>query len=59
MTSNEYSETATVLASDSIPADRTLHEVPVTVLARLIDEVRNGEPGNAHAYNRQHNRHNR
>lgn len=28
-------------------------------LARLIEEVRNEEAHNAHAYNRMHNRHNR
>jgi hypothetical protein len=28
-------------------------------LARLIEEVRNEELHNAHAYNRMHNRHNR
>lgn len=41
-----------------------LHEIDVTdisspTLARLIEEVRNEEAHNAHAYNRMHNRHNR
>jgi hypothetical protein len=41
-----------------------LHEIdlsnmPSPTLARLIEEVRNEEAHNAHAYNRMHNRHNR
>jgi hypothetical protein len=45
------------------PADE-LHEIDVSdlsspTLARLIEEVRNEEVHNAHAYNRMHNRHNR
>ena len=28
-------------------------------LIRLLDEVRNDEPSEPHAYNRMHNRHNR
>lgn len=28
-------------------------------LARIIEEVRNNEPSEPHAYNRMHNRHNR
>jgi hypothetical protein len=45
------------------PADE-LHEIDVSelsspTLARLIEEVRNEEAHNAHAYNRMHNRHNR
>jgi hypothetical protein len=40
------------------------HEIDVSdisspTLARLIEEVRNEEAHNAHAYNRMHNRHNR
>lgn len=45
------------------PADE-LREIDVNnlsspTLARLIEEVRNEETHNAHAYNRMHNRHNR
>ena len=45
------------------PADE-LPEIDVCdlsspTLARLIEEVRNEEAHNAHAYNRMHNRHNR
>ena len=45
------------------PADE-LYEIDVSdisspTLARLIEEVRNEEIHNAHAYNRMHNRHNR
>jgi hypothetical protein len=41
-----------------------LHEIDMSdisspALARLIEEVRNEEINNAHAYNRTHNRHNR
>lgn len=41
-----------------------LHEIDLRdmtspTLARLIEEVRNEEVHNAHAYNRMHNRHNR
>jgi hypothetical protein len=40
------------------------HEIDVSeisspTLSRLIEEVRNEEAHNAHAYNRMHNRHNR
>ncbi len=34
-------------------------KVPSTVLARLIEEVRNEEGVSARAYDRVHNRHNR
>ncbi|MET0623749.1 MAG: YhhA family cyclophane-containing RiPP [Pyrinomonadaceae bacterium] len=34
-------------------------ELSSPTLARLIEEVRNEEAHNAHAYNRMHNRHNR
>jgi hypothetical protein len=45
------------------PTDN-LNEIDVSdisspTLARLIEEVRNEELHNAHAYNRTHNRHNR
>lgn len=33
--------------------------IPSPALARLIEEVRNEEIHNTHAYNRTHNRHNR
>jgi hypothetical protein len=36
-----------------------LSDMPSPTLARLIEEVRNEEAHNAHAYNRMHNRHNR
>ena len=41
-----------------------LHEIDISdisspALARLIEEVRNEEINNVHAYNRTHNRHNR
>jgi hypothetical protein len=34
-------------------------KLPSPVLARLIEEVRNGEASNLNAYSRFHNRHNR
>jgi hypothetical protein len=34
-------------------------DISSPTLARLIEEVRNEEAHNAHAYNRMHNRHNR
>lgn len=36
-----------------------MSDISSPVLARLIEEVRNEEIYNAHAYNRTHNRHNR
>jgi hypothetical protein len=36
-----------------------INKISSPVLARLIEEVRNEEKLNAHAYNRMHNRHNR
>ena len=36
-----------------------INDLASPTLARLIEEVRNEEAHNAHAYNRMHNRHNR
>lgn len=36
-----------------------ISKIPSTVLARLIEEVRNEELLNTSVYNRTHNRHNR
>lgn len=36
-----------------------VQQIPSSVLARLIEEVRNEEPSTPTAYNRYHNRHNR
>lgn len=37
----------------------SVSDISSPTLARLIEEVRNEEVHNAHAYNRMHNRHNR
>lgn len=39
--------------------DIDVRDLSSPTLARLIEEVRNEEAHNAHAYNRMHNRHNR
>ena len=36
-----------------------MRDISSPVLARLIEEVRNEDINNVHAYNRTHNRHNR
>jgi hypothetical protein len=41
------------------PRELDLEAAGSAVLARLIEEVRNEKTEGPHAYNRQHNRHNR
>jgi hypothetical protein len=57
--SENHSEAASVMTLESPPADVTPLAVSQGVLARLIDEVRTEKPRGPHAYDRDHNRHNR
>lgn len=54
-----YPAAVSALTTKNVPADRDAKVLPDGVLARLIDEVRNEQVNGSHAYNRQHNRHNR
>jgi len=43
----------------TVALEKNVKELDSAVLARLFDEVRNGQAIAAGAYNRMHNRHNR
>jgi hypothetical protein len=59
MSENYNSESAGAKTLESSPADVPPPTVSRSVLARLIDEVRTDKPRGPHAYDRDHNRHNR
>ena len=59
MSENYNSEAASTMTLENAPVDITRLAVSQGVLARLIDEVRTEKPRGPHAYDRDHNRHNR
>ena len=57
--SESHSEAVSTVTLESSAADATPLAVSRGVLARLIEEVRTDKPRGPHAYDRDHNRHNR